>query len=167
MAVDGSGPGVDGAARLVIRLSNQNARPGRYRGRMRLARRTRVLFDGPQARRAVSDAAAILLFAVIGVLSHDHALTFVHVLRDAGPVGGGWFLAALLLGAYRRPGWRTLLPTWVLGVTGGVLVRAGILGRAIDGHQAAFLVTTLVVVLVLVLGLRLFGRLAATRLAGA
>jgi hypothetical protein len=134
---------------------------------MRLARRTRVLFDGPQAPRAVSDAAAILLFAVIGVLSHDHGLTFVHVLRDAGPIGGGWFVAALLLGAYRRPGWRTLLPTWALGVTAGVLVRAGILGRAIDGHQAAFLVTTLIVVLVLVLGLRLFGRLAATRLAGA
>ena len=33
-------------------------------------------------------------------------------------------------------------------------------------RQAAFLITTRIVVLVLVLGLRLFGRLAATRLAG-
>ena len=126
---------------------------------------TRVLFDGPQKPRAASDALAILLFAVIGGLSHDHSLTVVHVLRDAGPVGGAWFVAALAFGAYRRPGWRTLLPTWAAGVVAGVLVRAGILGREIDSRQAAFLITTLIVVLVLVLGLRLFGRLAATRLA--
>ena len=36
----------------------------------------------------------------------------------------------------------------------------------LDGKQAAFLVTTLIITLLLVLGLRLFGRLAATRLAG-
>ena len=47
-----------------------------------------------------------------------------------------------------------------------MLVRAGILGRDLNGKQLAFLITTLIVVLVLVLGLRLFGRLATTRLAG-
>lgn len=133
---------------------------------MATAPRTRLLFDGPAAARAGSDALAILLFAIIGVLSHDHSLTVVHVLRDAGPVGGGWFAAALLFGAYRRPGWRTLLPTWAAGVLAGVLVRAGILGRDLNGKQLAFLITTLIVVLVLVLGLRLFSRLATTRLAG-
>lgn len=133
---------------------------------MATAPRTRLLFDGQQAARAGSDALAILLFAIIGVLSHDHSLTVVHVLRDAGPVGGGWFAAALLFGAYRRPGWRTLLPTWAAGVLAGVLVRAGILGRDLNGKQLAFLITTLIVVLVLVLGLRLFSRLATTRLAG-
>lgn len=134
---------------------------------MRLSLRTGVLFAGPQAPRAASDAAAILLFAVIGVLSHDQGLTVVHVLRDAGPIGGGWFAAALLLGAYRRPGWRTLATTWAVGVTAGVLVRAGILGRDIDEGQAAFLVTTLIVVAGLVLGLRLCSSLATTRLRGA
>ena len=128
--------------------------------------RSRLRFAGPQRAAAVSDAIAIALFAVIGVLSHDHGLGVLRLLSDAGPIGGGWFVAAALFGAYRRPGWRTLLPTWLAGVTGGVLVRAGILGRDLDGKQAAFLVTTLIITLLLVLGLRLFGRLAATRLAG-
>lgn len=134
---------------------------------MAVAQRTRLLFDGPQAPRVASDAVAILLFAVIGVLSHDHALTLVHVLRDAGPVGGAWAVAALLFGLYRRPGWKSFALTWGAGVVAGVLVRAGILGRDIDGKQAAFLITTLIVTFVLVLGLRLFSRLATTRLSGA
>jgi hypothetical protein len=128
--------------------------------------RTRLLFAGPQRAAAASDAVAIALFAVIGVLSHDHGLSFLRFLSDAGPIGGGWFVAAALFGAYRRPGWRTLLPTWLAGVTGGVLVRVGSLGRDLDGKQAAFLVTTLLITLLLVLGLRLCGRLAATRLPG-
>ena len=133
---------------------------------MRPASRTRVLFDGPQAPRVASDAVAIVLFALIGVLSHENGLTVLRLVENAGPIGGGWFVAAVVLGAYRRPGWRTLLPTWLIGVIGGVLVRAGILGRDLDGSQAAFLITTLIVTLVLVVGLRLFGRVAATRLAG-
>ena len=128
--------------------------------------RARLLFEGPQRAVAASDAVAIVLFAVIGVLSHDHSLTLVRFLRDAGPIGVGWLVAAVLLGAYRRPGWRTLLPTWLAGVTGGVLVRAGILGRELNGRQAAFLVTTLVITLLLVLGLRLLRGLATTQLAG-
>lgn len=128
--------------------------------------RARLLFEGPQRTVVAADALAIALFAVIGVLSHDHGLSFVRFLRDAGPIGGGWLVAAALFGAYRRPGWRTLLPTWLAGVTGGVLVRAGILGRAADGRQAAFLVTTLVITLLLVLGLRLCRWLVASRLPG-
>ena len=127
--------------------------------------RARLLFEGPQRAVAASDAAALALFAVIGALSHEHGLSFLRLLGDIGPIGGGWFVAAALFGAYRRPGWRTLLPTWLAGVTGGVLVRAGILGRALDGKQAAFLITTLIITLVLVLGLRLVRRLTACRLA--
>ena len=128
--------------------------------------RARLLFEGPQRAVVTSDAVALVLFAVIGMLSHDHALSFLRFLSDAGPIAGGWFVAAALFGAYRRPGWRTLLPTWLVGVTGGVLVRAGILGRAVGGKQAAFLVTTLIITLLLVVGLRFCGLLAAARLAG-
>ena len=126
--------------------------------------RAAVLFVGLQRVLAGADAIAIALFAVIGVLSHDHGLTFLRFLSDAGPIGGGWFVAAALFGLYRRPGWRTLLPTWLAGVTGGVLVRAGILGRDLDGGQAAFLATTLVITLLLVLGLRLLRGLGGARL---
>lgn len=122
--------------------------------------RAQALFAGPQRTLAAADLLAIVLFAVIGGLSHDRGLT-LHVLRDALPVGAGWFAAAAAFGAYRRPGWRTLLPTWAAGVTAGVLVRAGILGRELDGSQAAFLATTLVATLLLVLALRLVWRLAA------
>ena len=94
--------------------------------------RSRLLLAGPQRAAAVSDAIAIALFAVIGVLSHDHRLGLLRLLSDAGPIGGGWFVAAALFGAYRRPGWRTLLPTWLVGVTGGVLVRAGHTEAAVD-----------------------------------
>ncbi len=128
--------------------------------------RARLLFEGPQRTVVAADALAIALFAVIGVLSHDHGLSFVRFLRDAGPIGGGWLVAGALFGAYRRPGWRTLLPTWLAGVTGGVLVRAGILGRDLDGRQAAFLVTTLIITLLLVLGLRRCRWLVASRLPG-
>lgn len=34
------------------------------------------------------------------VLSHDRGLTFVRFLRDTGPIGGGWLVAAALFGAY-------------------------------------------------------------------
>jgi tellurite resistance protein TehA-like permease len=44
--------------------------------------------------------------------------------------------------------------TWLVGVTAGVAVRALVLGRAVNGHEAAFLVTSLVFTLLLVLGCR-------------
>jgi hypothetical protein len=129
--------------------------------------RRSLFFEGPQRTLAAADLAAIGLFSLIGVLSHDHGLTALRVLRDAGPLAAGWLAAALLCGAYRRPGWRTLLATWAIGVSAGVLLRAAILGRTLDGKQAAFLVTTLIATLILVLVLRLAGRLIASRLAHA
>jgi hypothetical protein len=90
---------------------------------------------------AVADAVGIVVFTVIGLLSHHASATaFAH---DALPLLGGWFAAALATRLYERPSLRRLTVTWAVGITAGVLVRALILGRDLDGHQAAFLATTL------------------------
>lgn len=75
--------------------------------------------------------------------------------HDALPLLAGWFATALLLRAYRRRSWRTLLATWAVGIPVGVALRALVLGRAWNGKQLAFLATTLVFTLVFGLVLRL------------
>jgi len=100
---------------------------------------------------AAGDAIALILFAVIGLLNHDHTVTVAGIARNAGPLLAGWFAAALLFGTYRHPRWRTFLRAWVLGVTGGVALRALILHRATDAAELTFLGVTLGATLVLLL----------------
>jgi hypothetical protein len=101
-----------------------------------------------------ADALGIVAFATVGLLSHDHALSATGYARDALPVLGGWFAAALVFGAYRRPSRRTLLTTWIVGVPLGILTRALVLGRAFDGDQGIFLGIALAFTLLFVLALR-------------
>ena len=101
---------------------------------------------------AASDGAAIVVFAVVGLLSHHaSAAAFVH---DALPLLLGWFAVAVAVQLYVRPSVRRLLVTWIVGIASGVLLRALILGRHLDGKQAAFLGTSLVFTLLFVLALR-------------
>jgi hypothetical protein len=88
---------------------------------------------------AAADAAAIILFVTIGLLSHHKGLTLRGYARDTLPLAGGWFLAAAFFHAYRDPRWHVTLATWAVGIPLGVLVRALILGRTLDGSEAAFL----------------------------
>lgn len=97
------------------------------------------------------DLAALCLFAVLGLLSHEHGVTLSGLARTAGPLVGSWLAAAAVVGAYRRPGLGTLLATWALAVPVGVLVRALVLGRDVDGGTAAFLGVALGVTLALLL----------------
>ena len=98
----------------------------------------------PARTLALVDAASLVVFATVGLLSHGHALSAGGLARDAVPLLAGWFAVALALGPYRRRTVGRLVATWVLGVPLGVLLRALVLGRQLDGGQAAFLVTTLV-----------------------
>ena len=109
-------------------------------------RRTRLL--------PLADALGIVTFATVGLLSHDHALSLAGYARDALPLLGGWFSAALVFGAYRAPSARTLLLTWIVGVPLGILIRGIALGRSPDGDQAAFLIVSLVFTLLFVLAWR-------------
>jgi len=111
----------------------------------------------------LADALGILTFATVGLLSHDHALSLTGYARDALPVLVGWFSAAFLFGLYRNPSTRTLLLTWVVGVTGGILVRALVLGRDPGGDQAVFLGISLAFTLLFVLAWRAFLGFVARR----
>ena len=103
------------------------------------------------------DAGAIVVFAVIGMLSHDGSVFVAGFLRDALPLLIGWFGVALAIGTYRTPSRSKLLLTWAIGIPLGVIIRGIALGRHADGKQAAFLVTTMVFTLVLVLAFRAAG----------
>ena len=114
-------------------------------------------------RLALSDAVAIVLFATLGQLSHDGGLSVAGYARDALPLLIAWFAAAALLGTYRKPDRRTFLLTWALGVTAAVAVRAAILGRHLGGKELAFLITSLVFILLLTLAARGVSGLVAAR----
>ena len=75
-----------------------------------------------RARIATADAVAILVFVTIGQLSHHGDVTAVGYARDALPIAAGWFAAfAFFRGRF--------LPTWLAGVSAGVLLRAAILSH--------------------------------------
>jgi hypothetical protein len=109
---------------------------------MRAARRWILL--------ALGDAAALTLFALIGVLSHDEGLSGRGLARTALPILAGWFAAAAALRLYSRGGVGRLALTWALGVTAGVVLRGLILGRSLDGAELAFWAVSLAVTAVLV-----------------
>src|SRR4051812_30724439 len=103
-------------------------------------------------RAAIADAAAIVVFAVVGMISHHASPS--ELAHDALPLLGGWFAAALVTHLYERPSVVRLLVTWAAGIAAGVLVRALILGRDLNGHQAAFLATSLIFTLLFVVAAR-------------
>ena len=101
----------------------------------------------------LADALGILVFATVGLVSHDE-FGLAGYARDALPLLGGWFAAALVFGAYRSPSTRTLLLTWIVGVPLGLLVRALVLDRDFDGDQAVFLGISLAFTLLFVAACR-------------
>ena len=70
----------------------------------------------------VADATALVVFVVIGLRGH-RVSTVEGFLRTAVPLLGSWFLVAWLSHAYRRPGWRSVLRTWIVAVPVGLLIR--------------------------------------------
>jgi Protein of unknown function (DUF3054) len=110
---------------------------------------------GRKAVLATGDAASIVLFAVVGLLSHDEGVTASGLARNAVPILAVAAAAAPLFGTYRRPGVRTLLPTWAVGVLGGLLVRKAVFGRPEDmGELPAFAAVTAGVTLAFLLAWR-------------
>ncbi len=125
----------------------------------------RALLLRPGAVAALADAAAILVFAVVGLLSHRGGISATGLARDALPLLGGWFGTALLLRLYARPSTARLAGTWLGGVTAGVVVRALVLGHTAVGRESAFLAVSLAFTLLFVLAARAVAGLAAGRLA--
>jgi hypothetical protein len=95
-------------------------------------------------KTAAWDAAALLVFVVVGVLTHGaSAGAFV---RDLLCILGGWFAVAVVLRLYQRGTWWRLGATWLAGISAGVLVRAAVVGHvAVDFWGVALAFTALFV----------------------
>src|SRR5438067_8112188 len=105
-------------------------------------------------RRAVTtDVVALLVFVVIGLLTHHGGLSAADFARDAVPIVGCWLLAGGAFDLYKRPRIRALLATWLSGITAGVLVRA-LLRWHLDGGDGVFLVVALGFTLLFVVAAR-------------
>ena len=104
-------------------------------------------------RAAYADGVAIVAFVTIGLASHGKGLTAAGYARDALPLLGCWFAAAVAFGLYRRPSRRRFVATWLVGVAAGVGVRALVVGDA-SGEQVTFLGVALTFTLLFVLAAR-------------
>lgn len=71
----------------------------------------------------VADAVALISFVLVGIRSHHEIGAPDLFLRNAVPLEVMWFAVAAVTGAYRRPGLRTLLWTWVVAVPVALIVR--------------------------------------------
>ena len=108
----------------------------------------------------IGDAVALVAFVLIGIRSH-HVATPIGFVRNAGPLLAAWFAVALLTRPYRRPGFRSLVRTWIVAVPIGLLVRTALVGSPTGGRLVVFLAVGLAVTLAfLVLG-RVLVRLIA------
>ncbi|HEY2354024.1 MAG TPA: DUF3054 domain-containing protein [Gaiellaceae bacterium] len=117
----------------------------------------------PPRFAAAADAAAIVVFAVIGNLSHHGDVSAGGLARDVLPILGGWLVAGLVFGLYRRPTLTRLAATWLVGVTAGVAIRAAVLQHTDIGKEAAFLAVALVFTLLFALVARAIAALATGR----
>jgi hypothetical protein len=87
------------------------------------------------SKLALAGAIAIVLFATIGQLSHDHHVSLAGYASDALPLLAGWLLLARLTGRF--------VPTWLGGITIGVGIRMVVLGHY-RWNELAFLAVALV-----------------------
>ena len=131
--------------------------------RRRYAGHVSPALDGRPRLLAASDLAALVVFAVVGLVSHRGGVSAAGLARDALPLLGAWAAVAIVLRTYSRPGLVRLLGTWALAVPLAVAVRALALGRELDSGQAAFLATSLAFTLVLLLAGRTAVGLARPR----
>jgi hypothetical protein len=106
----------------------------------------------------LTDAAALMVFVLVGISGH-RAGTMEGFLRNAVPLLGVWFLVAWLAHTYRRPGWRSLLRTWIVAVPIGLLVRTLIVGSPRGARILVFIAVGLAFTAVFLVIGRLIARL--------
>lgn len=95
---------------------------------------------GRIALLVAGDAAALLLFAAIGRLSHHEPMSLGALLGTAGPFMAGWFASAALLGGYGKAAQGgnagaaagAAAKSWALGIPAGLLVRTATRGYLPD-----------------------------------
>lgn len=86
----------------------------------------------------LGDIAMLVLFAFLGQSEHKTLTTFGGTLATAAPFIISWLLVGFLTGLYKkehyenhRTMFRRTLPVWLLGIPGGLGLRALYLGKGI------------------------------------
>ena len=119
----------------------------------------RTSFHGPRAALGymAADVVALVAFVLVGLRGHriDPLEGFV---RNVVPLLGTWFVVSWLAHAYRRPGWRSLLRTWIVAVPIGLLVRTAIVGSPGGARILVFVGVGLAFTLLLLVLARLLAR---------
>ena len=115
------------------------------------------------ARLASLDALALVAFVVAGIRSHHEVGAIDLFLRNAIPLLSAWFIVANVAGAYRRPGLRTLLVTWIVAVPAGLVTRSLWVGSPTGGRLLVFLGIGLLFTALFLLAGRGLARLADRR----
>jgi hypothetical protein len=119
----------------------------------------RKLIHGPRAALpyVAADVVALVAFVLIGLRGHriDPLAGF---LRNAVPLLGTWFVVSWLAHAYRRPGWGSLLRTWIVAVPVGLLVRTAIVGAPRGARILVFVGVGLAFTLLFLVLARLLAR---------
>ncbi|GAA4156720.1 DUF3054 domain-containing protein [Gryllotalpicola daejeonensis] len=100
----------------------------------------------------VLDVVLVVLFTVIGRVSHGEDLGFAGVVKTAWPFLVGTLLAWLVTAAWRRPLAlvRTGIPVWVLTVVVGMVLRL----VSAQGVEVSFIIVASIVLGVFLLGWR-------------
>jgi hypothetical protein len=106
---------------------------------------------------AVADAVALITFVLVGMRAHHEVGALDLFLRNAVRLEVAWFAVAVVVGAYRRPGTRSLLLTWIVAVPVALMVRTLWVGSPSGLKLLTFLGIGLVFTLVFLL----IGRAAA------
>ena len=99
----------------------------------------------------IADAAALMVFVLVGIRSHHEVGALDLFLRNAVPLEGAWFVVSIVSATYRRPGIRTLLRTWVIAVPAGLVVRSVWVGSPSGSRLLVFVGIGLVFTLLFLL----------------
>lgn len=120
--------------------------------------------ERPVAWLAAADALALVVFVVAGIRSHHEVGALDLFLRNAVPLLIAWFVVATVTGAYRKPGLRTLLITWVVAVPAGLIARSLWVGSPTGARLLVFLGIGLVFTALFLLVGRVLARFAGRRM---
>ena len=122
---------------------------------------TRVVTTASVVSAAVIDLALVIVFVLIGRSSHDESSSVLGLLTTAWPFVAGAALGWLIMRAWRAPltvVW-TGIGIWISTVVFGMLLRS-----AVDqGVQLSFVIVTVVVLGVFLLGWRAVAALVTRR----
>lgn len=119
------------------------------------ANRTRTAAKASARAAALIDAAALLVFASVGIAMHGAGFGRGAILRNVVPFLGAWCLLAPVTGVYRRLSLGRLLAHWAVAIPAAVLVRQLWVGRFVSRATVVFLIAALAFTLALLLAGRL------------